>query len=81
MQGDFERAAAYLHAQQEKAALKDERAFFYLGNAYAHLGRKAEAQTAYEKAIQLNPGFYEPRANLEALGGGQRDTNRRHYAL
>lgn len=43
----------------------DERAAFYAGNAYAHLGDWARARLSWQTAVQENNGFYEPRANLE----------------
>jgi tetratricopeptide (TPR) repeat protein len=38
-----------------------------LGYAYQRAGRLAEAQLAYKQAIELDPGYWKARINLDAL--------------
>ncbi len=65
--GKWARAAA-LFEKHRTLVPHDERAAFYAGNAYAHLGDWARARTSWQTAVQENNGFYEPRANLERGG-------------
>lgn len=62
--GAWVRAAA-LFEKHRTLVPHDERAAFYAGNAYAHLGDWARARLSWQTAVQENNGFYEPRANLE----------------
>jgi len=38
-----------------------------LGYAYQRAGRLAEAELAYKQAIELDPGYWRARINLDAL--------------
>ena len=42
-----------------------------LGYAYQRAGRLAEARLAYQQAIELDPGYWKARINLDALESAQ----------
>jgi len=60
--GNYEQAAADFQAAATAAASLD--AYFGLGNALTRLGRLAEAQAAYEKALEINPNHTPTLSNL-----------------
>lgn len=68
----YEALAHYQSAEWQKAqaklleiddTLKDEFCWFYEGNVRYQLGEYIEAIDAYEKALQIRPGFSEVMAN------------------
>jgi protein O-mannosyl-transferase len=63
---DYQAALAPLQAVVH-AAPDSADAWFYLGYAYHGLHQDADARSAYEKAVQLNPELYQAQANLGLL--------------
>ena len=72
---DLKDAEALLQKQQYQAAeeklqsvvtkqAENPQAWFDLGFAQSHLGKNAEAVTAYKKAAQLDPKWFEAQQNL-----------------
>jgi tetratricopeptide (TPR) repeat protein len=45
----------------------DDVAHYELGRALVEAGRRAEAETEFEAALKINPGFAEARRQLDAL--------------
>ena len=45
-------------------------AYFNIGRVYETMGKKPEAATAYQKALELSPDYQEARIALMALGYG-----------
>jgi tetratricopeptide (TPR) repeat protein len=70
----------YLKARRYDAAIKfyaasaklqpTYQAYQFMGTAYYYKGDKANAKTAYEKSLQLNPNNPGVRNMLSKLGGG-----------
>jgi Ca-activated chloride channel family protein len=60
---DFGSAAA-IFAGIDSAASR-----FYLGNTFAHRDMLAEAVTAYQQALQIEPDFEEAQFNLDWVAG------------
>jgi len=56
----------WIAAVQELTALHPEsaRAWVFLGNAYGNVNNSADARAAYEKAIELDPGYVPAHINL-----------------
>jgi len=66
LSGDAKGALAlYEHLVAEGASSAD--LWFNLGNAYAEHGQSVEAIVAYERALRLDPGDADARANAELL--------------
>ncbi|MGM0546365.1 MAG: tetratricopeptide repeat protein [Bacteroidota bacterium] len=72
-QGDYEKSIQYYEKvtahEDDVDALRLEKAYWYIGNAYFHMDNLTEAKTNIEKAHELN-GAYRRVAGryLEALG-------------
>lgn len=66
LSGDFVSAESQI-AQQGPEASKDPVALINLGNAYAGMGRRADAQLAYRAAIKA-----DPNAELDMADGSVR---------
>lgn len=62
-QAYFEQAAALATTMPEM----QERAFFNVGNAYAHTARYQDAVDAYQKALELNPENKQAQENLALI--------------
>jgi len=45
----------------------DDVAHYELGRAFADAGRRADAETQYEAALKVNPGFAEARRQLDSI--------------
>jgi tetratricopeptide (TPR) repeat protein len=45
----------------------NQHAYYRLGQLYAKAGKKAEARTAFQSALKLDPAFKEPKAELAKL--------------
>lgn len=65
-EGDFEGAAARYQAVLE-AGMESAALHYNLGNAHFRLGRLADAVVAYERAVRLDPGNADARANLALI--------------
>lgn len=65
-EGDFEGAAARYQAVLE-AGMESAALHYNLGNAHFRLGRLADAVVAYERAVRLDPGNDDARANLALI--------------
>jgi Flp pilus assembly protein TadD len=68
--GQYDQAAAEL--QRGPDVDKSGSALNLLGMSYHRLGRLADAEAAYERAIKAGPGLAAPRNNLGALFYSQR---------
>ena len=62
--GDYAAAIA-AYEQMAGEAVEHETLFYNLGNAYYRAGRPGAAIANYERALELDPGFENARANLE----------------
>jgi len=60
--GNYEQAVKDFQAAVDTAASLD--GYFGLGNALTRLGRLAEAQEAYQKALEINPNHTPTLSNL-----------------
>src|SRR5438876_318409 len=56
-----------------KAHPKVPAAHYYLARAYAVLGRRPDAQAAYQEALRLNPQFREAKDELGLMSGQKPD--------
>lgn len=45
-----------------------QRAWWQLGRIHAHAGCAGQAETAFRRALELDPGWREPRRSLDRLG-------------
>jgi tetratricopeptide (TPR) repeat protein len=50
---------------------EDDVAHYELGRALVDAGRRGEAETEFEAALKINPGFVEARRQLDALRGNR----------
>jgi tetratricopeptide (TPR) repeat protein len=65
LKGNFEEAVAHFNRALESPALAHESdTSFALGNALYNLGRIADAEAAYRRAIQVDPGHPHAQSNL-----------------
>ncbi len=71
-EGDFEAAAA-AYASVLEAGLESAALHYNLGNAHYRLGRLGPAVLAYERALRLEPGHDDARANLALVTQRLRD--------
>lgn len=58
-------AAAALYSQMIDSLGTSPRLLYNLGNCYYRLGKPGKAIICYERALRINPGFSDARANLE----------------
>lgn len=57
-------------SEQLGAVLKPEEVHYNLGSVFEHVGKKDDAKSEYEKALQLNPSFWDAKKRLDRLEHG-----------
>lgn len=60
-----------LYRQGLQLCPDDDVAHYELGRALVDAGRRGEAETEFEAALKINPGFNEARRQLDSLRGSR----------